>query len=55
MAGLPLFPGIAVAWMGKECDVRNFQANYYAVAATGTGPNNAESSLESQVAKIVPK
>ena len=41
--------------VGSGVDVSYFQANYYAVLATGTGPNSAESSLESQVAKIVPK
>jgi len=41
--------------VGSGVDVSYFQANYYAVAATGTGPNNAESSIESQVAKIVPR
>ena len=41
--------------VGSGVDVSYFQANYYAVAATGTGPNNSEESLESQVAKIIPK
>lgn len=41
--------------VGSGVDVSYFQANYYAVTSTGAGPNNAESRLESQVAKIVPK
>jgi hypothetical protein len=41
--------------VGSGVDVSYFQANYYAIMATGTGPQNAEASLESQVAKIVPK
>ena len=41
--------------VGSGVDVSYFQANYFAISATGTGPNNAESSIESQIAKIVPK
>ncbi len=41
--------------VGSGVDVNNFQANYFAVSATGTGPNNSEVRIEAQVAKVVPK
>jgi hypothetical protein len=41
--------------VGSGVDVNYFQANYFAVSATGTGPNNSEVRIEAQTAKIVPK
>ncbi len=40
---------------GSGVDVAYFQANYFSVAATGTGPNNAGLGVEAQIAKIAPK
>lgn len=36
-------------------DATEFQSNLYTISATGAGPNNAQASLVSGVARIVPK
>ncbi len=41
--------------VGSRVQVGTFSANYFGLAATGTGPNNAAVGLEVQIAKIVPK
>lgn len=41
--------------VGSGVQVGVFSANYFALAATGTGPNNSAVGLETQIAKIVPK
>jgi hypothetical protein len=36
-------------------EVGTFSANYFALVATGTGPNNSAVGLEAQIGKVVPK
>lgn len=51
---------VAVKYTGSSppppgYDVTEFQSNLYTISATGSGPNNAQVSLESGVARVVPK
>lgn len=52
--------GAVPAGSGSEVDAGlssggGFKANYFTVSVVGTGPNNAQTELESYVARIVPK
>jgi hypothetical protein len=40
---------------GSGMDPTYFDANYFAATSTGSGPNNSQARIESQIAKIVPK
>lgn len=40
---------------GSGMDVTEFQANYFAISATGTGPVNSRTEVETNVARIIPK
>lgn len=40
---------------GVISDPELFQAFYFLVSVKGTGPNNAEAPMESQIARVVPK
>ncbi|MCC6502144.1 MAG: hypothetical protein IT362_03280 [Deltaproteobacteria bacterium] len=40
---------------GSGMDATEFQANYFAIAATGTGPVNSRTEVETNVARIIPK
>ncbi len=40
---------------GSGMDATEFEANYFAINVAGTGPANAKSEIEVNVAKIVPK
>ena len=41
--------------VGSGVDATSFAANYFALVATGTGPNNSAVGLEAQIGKVVPK
>jgi Tfp pilus assembly protein PilX len=40
---------------GSGMDATEFQANYFAISATGTGPVNSRTEVETNVARIIPK
>lgn len=40
---------------GSGVDVTEFQANFYAVNAAGTGPANSRTETETSVARIIPR
>lgn len=40
---------------GSKIGTKSLQANYFAISATGTGPNTSEATVEGQIAKMVPK
>ncbi len=40
---------------GHFIDTNLYQANYFAITSTGTGPNISVARIESQIAKLVPK
>lgn len=40
---------------GSGIDATEFQANFYAITAAGTGPANSRTETETSVARIIPK
>lgn len=40
---------------GSGIDATEFQANFYAITATGTGPGNSRTETETSVARIIPR
>lgn len=40
---------------GSGMDATEFQANFFAISATGTGPVNSRTEVETNVARIIPK
>lgn len=46
--------GAAPAGGGIDATVGSFQSNYFAVTSTGTGPNNSQVRIESEIAKLIP-
>lgn len=49
-----IITGSAPAGLGIDATMGSFQSNYFAVTSTGTGPNNSQARIESEVAKLVP-